>query len=91
MTINGVEAHGHRRTMTTPVGAEGNDQPLVRVHEEWSAVDLALVMRSTTDDPQQGKQTRELVRLDRGEPDPALFQFPDGYAVVTHELTPCKE
>ena len=32
-TIQGVEARGQRRTTTTPAGAIGNDQPLVRTSE----------------------------------------------------------
>jgi len=49
------------------------------------------VIRQITDDPQQGKDDLELVTLLRGEPDPALFQPPEGYEVVTEEMAPCKE
>jgi hypothetical protein len=35
--------------------------------------------------------TRELVSLTQGEPDPAIFQPPDGYEIKTTELhkVPC--
>jgi hypothetical protein len=90
-TIQGVEAHGQRWTSTTPVGAIGNDQPIVHTTETWSAKGLHLVVRNLSDDPQQGKDDLELVKLDKGEPDPALFQFPDGYEVVSEDMVPCKE
>jgi hypothetical protein len=92
MTIEGVEAHGQRWTTTTPAGEIGNDQPLVSTQENWIAMELGgLQVRSVSDDPQQGKRTMELVKLEQGEPDPALFQPPEGYEVVPEEMVPCKE
>jgi hypothetical protein len=91
MTIQGVEARGQRYTTTTPVGEIGNDQPLVSTQENWNAVGLGITVRQVSDDPQQGKRTTELVKLDRGEPDPALFQPPEGYEIVTDEMVPCKQ
>jgi hypothetical protein len=63
----------------------------VSTSETWNAKGLHLVIRQITDDPQQGKDDLELVTLLRGEPDPALFQPPEGYEVVTEEMAPCKE
>jgi hypothetical protein len=91
MTIDGVEARGQRWTTTTPAGAIGNDQPLVSTQEDWFAVGLGLNVRALRDDPQQGKHSTELVKLDQGEPEPALFQPPEGYEVVTDEMVPCKD
>jgi hypothetical protein len=85
-TIQGVEAHGHRYTTTTPVGEVGNDEPLVRTSEVWSAVDLGIAVREISDDPQSGKMTRELVNLSLTEPDPSTFQPPEGYEVLTETL-----
>jgi hypothetical protein len=90
MTIQGVEARGQRWTTTTPVGEIGNDQPLVSTQETWTAPRLGTVRR-VSDDPRMGKDTDELVKLDQGEPDPALFQPPEGYEVVAEEMVPCKE
>lgn len=83
--IQGVEAVGTRITVTTPAGAVGNDAPLVRTIETWHAKSLPLVVRSVTDDPRTGKRTQELVELNQSEPDPALFELPEGYRVVTME------
>ena len=86
--IMGVEVRGSRTTITTPIGAEGNDQPLVRVDETWMAPSLGMVLRSITDDPRIGKMDREVVSLDLNAPDPALFQPPTDYKVETEVLQP---
>jgi hypothetical protein len=90
-TILGIKAHGSRSTWTIPVGEIGNDKPLVHSYENWFADGLAIEVRDVDDDPQQGKRTMELVKLDQGEPDPAIFQPPEGYEIVTEEMVPCKE
>lgn len=90
-TIQGVEAHGMRTTYLTPAGAAGNDQPLTRVIEDWNAPSLGLQVRRLVDDPRTGKLDEELVNLTRGEPDPALFQIPEGYDVVNQNMVPCSE
>jgi hypothetical protein len=91
MTIQGVEARGQRWTTTIPVGEIGNDQPLVQTQEDWCVPSLRLAVRTLSDDPRMGKRTTELVKLDQGEPDSALFLPPEGYEVVTEEMVPCKE
>lgn len=90
-TIQGVEARGTRVTTTTPVGRVGNDRPLVSTIEQWGSRELGIELRGVANDPQQGKRTRELVSLTQGEPDPALFQPPEGYEVVSEEMhqVPC--
>jgi len=91
-TIQGVEAKGTHWTSTTPVGAIGNDQPLVRTSETWMATGLNLVVREVSDDPQSGKRTKELVSLSQSDPDPQAFQPPEGYEVVNEEMheVPCE-
>jgi hypothetical protein len=80
-TINGLEAKGTRTTRTYPVGAVGNDQPIVVTSEFWFATDLGIPVLQIDDDPRTGTRTTELTEIDRGEPDPALFQPPEGYTV----------
>jgi hypothetical protein len=92
--IEGVEVHGRRITRTIPAGTIGNDQPIVATNETWSAASLGgLTLKSVNDDPRSGKTTREVVHLDVGEPDPALFQPPSGYQLKIQELhqTPCDQ
>jgi len=85
-TIQGVEARGRRMTTTIPAGEAGNDQPLVTVAEYWSSPQIGLTLRESSDSPRTGKRTRELVNLNLSEPDPSLFQPPEGYEVKTDEL-----
>jgi hypothetical protein len=87
-TIMGVAVRGSRTTITTSAGAMGNDQPLVSTEEIWMAPSLGLVLRSTNDDPRMGKTNLEAVSLDLNPPDPALFQPPAGYELVTEEMQP---
>jgi hypothetical protein len=79
--INGVDATGRRVTTVIPTGQIGNDQPLTTTRETWSSPELGLVVLSIEDDPRTGTSTTELIDIDRGEPDPALFQIPEGYTV----------
>jgi hypothetical protein len=84
-TIQGVEARGRRTTYTTPAGTIGNDAPLVRTTETWTAIASGLrglVARSVIDNPQSGKSARELTNFTQAEPDPSLFQLPEGYEIV---------
>ncbi len=91
--IMGVEAHGFRITTTIPVGEMGNDKPLQRVNEHWSAPGFPFSMRQVDSNPESGTRTTEPVSLDLGEPDPATFLPPEGYAVEVEELheTACPE
>lgn len=84
--VQGLTVRGTRTTFTTPVGEVGNDQPLVETRENWFSDEYRLEARSVSDNPRQGKTTRELTGFTPGEPDPSLFQPPQGYEVVTQQL-----
>jgi hypothetical protein len=84
-TILDIESHGQRTSTTIPAGAIGNDAPLVRSFEIWTAVAPGLkgtLMREISDDPRSGTRTSEIVSLTQGEPDTANFQPPEGYETV---------
>jgi hypothetical protein len=88
-TFLGVEARGHRTTTTFPAGSIGNSNELVRTYETWfsSTPGLAGInVRQVNDDPQSGHSLRELTKFTAGDPDPSLFQPPDGLETVTHEM-----
>jgi hypothetical protein len=80
-TILGVVAEGVRRTTVIPAGAQGNDRPITSVSEVWRSPDLNIILSTTSDDPREGHRTNEITSLDRGEPNPALFQPPAGYEI----------
>jgi hypothetical protein len=79
--IAGVYAEGTRITVTYPAGFFGNDKPIMNIHETWLSSDLKLVVLNIDDDPRTGTRITEVTDLDRGEPNPALFQVPEGYTI----------
>ena len=80
--IEGVLVEGTKMTTTFPVGAMGNDRPIVRVTESWHSPDLKITVLSKNSDPRMGESTMRLENIDRTEPDPALFRVPPDYQVV---------
>jgi hypothetical protein len=93
-SIQGIEARGRLHTTTIPAGAIGNDEPLVSTKEVWTAITAGLnglLVRDTSNDPRQGKTTRELTNLSQGDPDPATFQPPEGHEIVTRDSPGCQD
>jgi hypothetical protein len=82
-TIDGVYAEGTRTTEVIRAGTDGNDRDITVVTEKWVSPDLKIEVRSKKADPRSGERTTEVRNLDRGEPDPALFQIPPDYKVQT--------
>ncbi len=80
--IEGLIVQGTRSTTTIPVGAQGNDRPLVSTSESWFSPELKTVVLSTSSDPRYGESTTRLINISRAEPDAALFLPPAGYQVV---------
>jgi len=70
-----------------PAGAIGNDAPLVRISEAWTAIApglRGLMARDVTDDQQWGKMTKELTNFTQAEPDASVFQPPSDYEIVNN-------
>ncbi|RSL19216.1 hypothetical protein EDE15_4870 [Edaphobacter aggregans] len=80
-SIAGVYTEGIRTTVTYPTGSFGNDRPIVVLNERWTSPDLKIIVLTINDDPRSGTQTTEITDLNRAEPDPALFQVPEGYTI----------
>ncbi len=79
--IEGVLASGIRRTTTFAKGAIGNEQPIKIASEEWTSPDLQVLVLTDHTDPRTGRSTYRLLRINRTEPDPSLFQVPPDYTV----------
>jgi hypothetical protein len=47
----------------------------------WISTELNVPVLTVWDSPQSGKTTRKLVNIQRGKPDPALFQPPADYTI----------
>ena|ERR1700761_7572407 len=80
--FNGLETEGKRTILTIPVGWEGNDQPIRNTTDVYVSPALHIQVFSKSESALIGESIMEITRLDRGEPDPSLFQIPAGYAVT---------
>jgi hypothetical protein len=80
-TIDGIDVTGVRTTQTYALGQIGNDQPIVVTHETWMSIELHIPVLEIDDDPRTGVRTMRLTDVERGEPDPSLFQPPEGYTI----------
>ena len=81
-TIEGLRVDGVRRTMTIPVGAIGNERPIVVTSEEWTSPELKVLVFSESNDPRTGTSTYKLVNVKRGDPSASLFQVPADYTIL---------
>jgi len=79
---NGVDTTGYRETTTINPGVMGNDQPMISTREFWYSAQLGINLISKVDTPQSGKQVFNVKDLTTSEPDPALFELPEGYKIV---------
>jgi len=80
--IEGVRAVGTRRTTTIAAGAIGNELPIEIVSEEWTSLDLKVLVMTERKDPRLGTSTYRLVNIIRAEPDHYLFEVPSDYTLA---------
>ena len=79
--IEGVMVQGRRSTTTYPIGAFGNDRPIVTTTETWMSPELRMTVLSKNSDPRSGENTTSLTHISRSEPEPGLFQPPPDYKI----------
>jgi hypothetical protein len=80
-TILGMVATGSLTTTTFPVGFDGNDRPLVLTEESWHSPSFPSELIRISSDPRTGVTTTEITDIERGEPDPSLFEVPGNLAI----------
>jgi hypothetical protein len=80
--IEGIEVTGLRDTITYNEGAIGNDRPASLKREFWYAPSLGINLRSEVADPGFGKQIFTITDVSLSEPDPKLYDPPEGFVVV---------
>jgi TonB family protein len=78
-SIDGVSAHGVREIQTIPAASSNTGNEVVLTDEYWYSDDLRMNIVVKHDDPRAGSVTMTLTQVTRTEPDPSLFQIPDGY------------
>jgi len=81
--VNGIYAVGTRTTVRVP-SSDGNSPDVVDVRESWVSLDLGIVVlaKNSSTDPRGSQTMWEIQKLDRSEPDAALFDIPRDYKIV---------
>jgi hypothetical protein len=75
--IEGVPAHGILETQT--VTDENDGKEVVITDEYWYSQDLRINLVVKHSDPRKGTSTLTVAQITRTEPDPTLFEVPEGY------------
>ncbi|HEY2469942.1 MAG TPA: hypothetical protein VGI45_19145 [Terracidiphilus sp.] len=81
-SIAGFDTSGTRETTTLLPGAVGNDRVFVTTREFWQAPQIGVNVLSIVDGPQTGKQSFTVSDVSLTEPDPQLFELPEGYEIL---------
>jgi TonB family protein len=79
--IEGVAAEGTRITHTTPAGSINNERPIEIIYDRWYSQELQLDILIKLADPRSGESIQQLININRGDPDAALFEIPPDYTV----------
>jgi hypothetical protein len=89
-TIEGVEAHGVRITLPMLGATSGEESPNGEsTSERWCSDSLsALVLTITGNNKTGTKSTIAMQKIERTEPDAALFQIPPDYAITESVAEP---
>jgi hypothetical protein len=80
--MDGLSVHGTLKTRMVPAAVSGTGRDVVVTDEIWYSDELHLNMLEKRDDPRTGKQTLTVTRVDRSEPNHAMFEVPADYKVV---------
>jgi hypothetical protein len=84
--VEDVPAHGVRVIQTIPAASSGTGDEIVLTDEYWYSDDLHINVMVKHDDPRKGSITMTLMQVTRTEPDPSLFQIPEGYKPMGTEM-----
>jgi hypothetical protein len=76
--IEGLRVEGYRQSLEVPKGAIGNEHLFEVVLETWVSPELKVAIETTRSTGTTVRKTR-LTKVDRAEPDPALFRMPADY------------
>ena len=76
--IEGINTHGCRITRTSPMKGVTNE-PGVSTVESWASRELQINLLTTEHNSDGTERLTKLSNIHRNEPDPTLFQVPEGY------------
>lgn len=85
--IAGLETEGTRASTTLNPGVVGNDRPMTITREFWYSPQLGFNLLSKRVDPRIGTQTFTIIELSLSEPEPQIFEPPDGYKIEDHRTS----
>jgi hypothetical protein len=77
--MEGVSVHGVRETQTISAESGGTGAESAITDEYWYSADLRINLMIKHSDPRTGSVTMTVTQVSRVEPDPALFEIPEGY------------
>jgi hypothetical protein len=80
--VSGMETEGTRESTIYNPGAFGNDRQLTVSREFWYSPQLGINLVSKRSDPRFGTQNFTITNLILSEPDPHLYELPEGYTVL---------
>jgi len=87
-SIDGLETTGTRDSVIYNPGVFGNDRKVSVEHEFWYSAHLGINLLSIRSDPRFGKQTFRATNVILAEPDPKLFELPEGFTVQDRRTSP---
>jgi len=85
--VSGVEAIGERDTTNFNPGVFGNDRKMTIEREFWYSPKLGFNLLSKRSDPRYGTENFTVTNLILADPDPKLFELPEGFTVVDRRDT----
>jgi hypothetical protein len=77
--IEGVTARGVRETQIIPAENSETGKEITVTDEYWYSDELRINLVMKHNDPRTGAITLRVTQITRGEPDPAVFEIPEGY------------
>ena len=80
--VAGLLLHGTRKSRTVPATLSGTGREIVITDDYWYSDDLKIYLVLKHNDPRTGEQIVGITKVDRQEPDAAIFQVPSGYKIV---------
>jgi hypothetical protein len=85
--VSGMETVGTRDTVIYNPGLFGNDRKMSIEREFWYSPKLGFNLLSKRSDTRIGTQTFTVTNLSLSDPDPKLFDLPEGFKVVDRRQT----
>lgn len=82
-----IDTVGTKVNTVLKPGVFGNDEEVTLSREFWYSAQLGIDLLSTRSDPRFGTQTFTITDISLAEPDPHLFDIPEGFKVVDQRQT----